>query len=98
MYATVGFCGWVALIILRLRLGREIFNGTLLSLLIISLLLNRALARFRRFSRRLPLALKDVAQVALAVAAALPDDREQRADAPDDERRGTRELVDGKVL
>ena len=97
MYATVGFCGWVALIILRLRLGREIFNGTLLSLPVLSLLLSRVLAR-SRFSRWLPLALKDVAQVALAVTAALPDDREQCADAPDDERGGTRELVDGEVL
>ena len=56
----------MALIILRLRLGREIFNGSLLSLPILLLILNCVLARFR-FSRRLPLALKDVAQVALAV-------------------------------
>ena len=41
MYATVGFCGWVALVTLRLRLGREIFNGSLLSLPILSLLLNQ---------------------------------------------------------
>jgi len=32
------------------------------------------------------------------VTAALPDDREQGTDAPDDERGGTRELVDGEVL
>ena len=75
MYATVGFCGWVALVILRLRLGREIFNGCLLSLLIISLILSCVLAR-SRFSRWLPLALKDVALVALAVTPALSDDRE----------------------
>ena len=81
-----------------LRLGRQIFNGSLLSA---PLLLIRVLARFRFrfcFSLRLPLALEDVAQVALAVTAALPDDREQGTDAPDDERGGTRELVYGEVL
>ena len=87
--------GGVIILRLRLgglRLGRQIFNGSLLI---------RVLARFRFrfcFSRWLPLALKDVAQVALAVTAALPDDREQGTDAPDDERGGTRELVDGEVL
>ena len=97
MGRTVVCDRWVAPIILRLRLGREIFNGFLLSLLIISLILSCVLAR-SRFRWWLPLALKDVAQVALAVTAALPDDREQCADAPDDERGGTRELVDGEVL
>ena len=90
--------GGVIILRLRLgglRLGRQIFNGSLLS----ALLLIRVLARFRFrfcFSLRLPLALEDVAQVALAVTAALPDDREQCTDAPDDERGGTRELVYGE--
>jgi len=60
-------------------------------------LLSRILSRFI-YSRRLPLALEDVAQVALAVTAALPDDCEQRADAANDERGGSRELVDCEVL